>query len=72
MSESNIVTVDNEEYDRIRYLSSGSDFTSIWLPSTPANAADVWDGSVEVATNAGMSAVFSFTGTPLQIGRAHV
>ncbi|KAI0741197.1 hypothetical protein C8Q76DRAFT_710508 [Earliella scabrosa] len=67
MSESNIVTVDNEEYDRIRYLSPESDSTFFWLPSTPVNAADVWDGSVQVATDAGLSAVFSFTGSQVSV-----
>lgn len=60
---SDVVTVDDLEFDKVHYSSTPTLFWDLYVPE---HAADVWDGELHRASTPGLSATFSFTGPSLQ------
>ncbi|KAI0719732.1 hypothetical protein C8T65DRAFT_736296 [Cerioporus squamosus] len=61
---SDLVTVDDLAYDQLRYSNSA---TLFWNPVSLPDDPNVWDGGVQVASQAGLSVEFSFTGSQISV-----
>ncbi|KAI0766999.1 hypothetical protein C8Q74DRAFT_1277409 [Fomes fomentarius] len=61
---SDVVTVDDLEFDKVHYSSTP---TAFWDTYVPENAADVWDGELHRASTPGLSATLSFTGSQVSV-----
>ena len=62
---SDLVTVDDLEFDKIHYISV--DDNNFWDSYRPPNDPNVWEGEVREVVNAGPSALFTFTGAYAQL-----
>ena len=57
---SDIVTVDDLDFDLIDYIDVDSN--NFWSASFPPNDPNVWQGEVRIGASPGLSATFTFTG----------
>ncbi|KAI0665678.1 hypothetical protein C8Q78DRAFT_1063539 [Trametes maxima] len=63
---SDLITVDNLDFNQITY-STSPDENLDWIPYQPPNDPDVWNALVERAAAPGLSATFSFTGSQVSV-----